>query len=254
ATQIAALGGNYWDNLYAIGHQGNRWIGTYESYQYVIEYGGNGLPIPRGRVSGDGPVGALISKTFTVEHDYITLLVSGGSPQTINLGDPQHFPLYVPPRTVLSNTAITLAVALQIKEGEQWIDQQYAYGKNSEIFDRWQWDVRELRGREARIAIVDNATGPWGHINVDDIVFTDTPNLTTYQYGRRSFVRDSTRDAPPAVWGFVDAHTHPMNHLAFGGEGRLFWGTPVGEVDVALRACDGYHANAVSAIEIAGRR
>ena len=37
------------------------------------------------------------------------------------------------------------------------------------------WDVRELEGKTARIEIVDEALGGWGHINVDQIVFTDRP-------------------------------------------------------------------------------
>ena len=37
------------------------------------------------------------------------------------------------------------------------------------------WDVTEFAGKTARLVIVDAATGGWGHINVDEIVFTDTP-------------------------------------------------------------------------------
>ncbi len=37
------------------------------------------------------------------------------------------------------------------------------------------WDVADLAGVKARIEIVDDATGGWGHINVDQIVLTDHP-------------------------------------------------------------------------------
>ena len=35
------------------------------------------------------------------------------------------------------------------------------------------WDVAEFAGKKARLQIVDNATGGWGHINVDHIVQSD---------------------------------------------------------------------------------
>jgi len=44
----------------------------------------------------------------------------------------------------------------------------------SERLQQHAWDVRDLKGREAVIRIVDNRTGGWGHINVDHIVQSDT--------------------------------------------------------------------------------
>ena len=35
------------------------------------------------------------------------------------------------------------------------------------------WDVAELKGAEAQIEIVDEVTGEWGHITVDQIVQSD---------------------------------------------------------------------------------
>ena len=37
------------------------------------------------------------------------------------------------------------------------------------------WDVSRFRGQKAQIQVVDEASGEWGHINVDHIVQTDTP-------------------------------------------------------------------------------
>ena len=49
-----------------------------------------------------------------------------------------------------------------------------AVGENTEtLISRW-WDVSDLRGKEGVLEIVDNHTGGWGHVLVDQIVFTDT--------------------------------------------------------------------------------
>ena len=55
-----------------------------------------------------------------------------------------------------------------------------ATGPNTEPggseFLNWEnWDVKQYKGRKAVLQIVDNATGGWGHINVDHILQSDTP-------------------------------------------------------------------------------
>ena len=37
------------------------------------------------------------------------------------------------------------------------------------------WDISLHRGQTARLRIADRATGPWGNVGVDQIVFTDSP-------------------------------------------------------------------------------
>ena len=37
------------------------------------------------------------------------------------------------------------------------------------------WDVGAFQGQTAHIEIVDEQKGGWGHINVDQIEFTDMP-------------------------------------------------------------------------------
>ena len=44
----------------------------------------------------------------------------------------------------------------------------------SEKLEASGWDVAEFSGKTARLVIVDDAKGGWGHINVDQIVQTDT--------------------------------------------------------------------------------
>lgn len=48
-----------------------------------------------------------------------------------------------------------------------------ATGAGSEALDWVSWDVRDLVGRDARLRVVDSATGPWGHVLVDHVVATD---------------------------------------------------------------------------------
>ena len=46
-------------------------------------------------------------------------------------------------------------------------------GNNDERMIRDRWDVGALLGCRAWIRVVDMGTGPWCHINVDDIRFHD---------------------------------------------------------------------------------
>ena len=53
-----------------------------------------------------------------------------------------------------------------------------ATGANSENLDWVSWDVREFSGREATIRIVDNNRFGWGHILVDQVMFSDAAQRT----------------------------------------------------------------------------
>src|SRR5260370_29816961 len=50
-----------------------------------------------------------------------------------------------------------------------------ATGKNNEKLQADWWEVSELKGKKAKIEIVDQEKGGWGHINIDDIEFADAP-------------------------------------------------------------------------------
>jgi fructan beta-fructosidase len=77
-----------------------------------------------------------------------------------------------------------------------------ATGKDSEALDWAAWDVRELRGRDARIQIVDRNSGGWGHVLADRIMFADTPALTSEQrsrwvdFGKDHYAGVTYNDAP----------------------------------------------------------
>ena len=50
-----------------------------------------------------------------------------------------------------------------------------ATGFNENQMRPLSWDVRKWAGKTGRLQIVDAATGGWGNIGVDDIVFSDKP-------------------------------------------------------------------------------
>lgn len=50
-----------------------------------------------------------------------------------------------------------------------------ATGANHDRLTWTCWDVTRWKGSPAVIRIVDNVKGPWGHIDVDHVVLTDTP-------------------------------------------------------------------------------
>lgn len=44
-----------------------------------------------------------------------------------------------------------------------------ATGTGSEMYSRIYWDASAYAGTECYIKVVDNATGGWGHLNIDDV-------------------------------------------------------------------------------------
>ncbi|MDH7503658.1 MAG: GH116 family glycosyl hydrolase [Verrucomicrobiota bacterium] len=155
--------------------------GTLPNQQRVTGFHGKGLV--NTYLGGDDTEGRLTSRAFKIERNYIRFLVGGGSHAT---------------------TQIRLVVDGRVVRA--------ASGKNNEKLEPAIWDVREFAGRDACIQIVDEQKGPWGHINVDQIVFSDDPaNRATFQLleellpirfsGIRTEVTD-TKDAPQVE--FVD--------------------------------------------------
>ncbi len=96
---------------------------------------------------GDGPTGTLTSPKFTVVRKYISFRIGGG--------DYEH------------DTCVNLLVDGKIVKS--------ATGWRSDRLVSASWDVRRFQGKTAQIQILDASSGDWGHINVDDIVQTDSP-------------------------------------------------------------------------------
>lgn len=199
------VGGTYWTDLvFPIGVRGERWIGTYEKRKSPAN--------TVGATQGDGPRGTLTSHSFRMPPGtrYVSFLIGGGRD--------------------LERLKVEL---LEVRGGELAPIKAVSprTGLGSELLRREWWDVRTLdMGRDYAIRITDDATGSWGHINVDDFRFEveepsrievdGRPAVLRVQRGGQSVWVDY--DAP--LWGAADFHTHPMSHLSMGR--KLMHGAP----------------------------
>jgi beta-fructofuranosidase/levanase/fructan beta-fructosidase len=117
--------------------------GTFPDQNNVEGYEGNYLV--NSFFQGDGTTGTLTSTPFKIEYPYINMRVGGGNDT--------------------NKTYVALMVNGEVVKKTA--------GRNGERLDLKSWDVRELIGQSAQIRIVDDHTGGWGHINVDEIKFAN---------------------------------------------------------------------------------
>jgi len=77
-----------------------------------------------------------------------------------------------------------------------------ATGRNSENLDWVSWNVAEFAGREASIRVIDNNRFGWGHVLVDQVMFSDAaaaPRIEGYDWldwGRDYYATVSFSNAP----------------------------------------------------------
>lgn len=94
----------------------------------------------------DAATGIITSPPFTLSRRYVAFLVGGGRHD--------------------GGTGVELVVDGDVVRS--------ATGHDSGAL-RWEsWDVGDLAGREARVRVVDRVGGGWGHVDVDEILLTDT--------------------------------------------------------------------------------
>jgi fructan beta-fructosidase len=99
---------------------------------------------------GDKTTGTLSSPEFVISRRYLGFLIGGGGFEgktCINL--------------LVNGNTVRTATGPNRQPG------------GSEKLEPHQWDLSDLAGKTARIEIVDQASGGWGHINVDQVVLTD---------------------------------------------------------------------------------
>lgn len=156
--------------------------GTLPDQQRVSGFSGRGLV--NTYLGGDGTRGKATSRAFTIERRFIRFAIGGGS----------H-----------ADTQLRLVIGGQIV--------RRASGKDNERLEPISWDVSEHAGKSAQLEIVDEATGGWGHVNVDQIEFSDHPaNRATL-----ALLEDLLPIRCTAVRAAADRAPGDPNTLAFAG-------------------------------------
>jgi len=112
----------------------------------LTAYSGEGLACSAHQ--GDAALGSLTSAEFTIQEPYIVFLVAGGNHP--------------------GKTAVQLLIDGKVE--------MEATGKNSLRCESVTWDVARLKGKKAKIRIIDAETGGWGMIAADHFIFTDYAN------------------------------------------------------------------------------
>ncbi|KRE65123.1 MULTISPECIES: GH32 C-terminal domain-containing protein [Micrococcaceae] len=102
-----------------------------------------------GAAPGDDRQGSLTSPEFTLSRNFVSMLVGGGhrSPESGQVLEAQLL--------VDGNVVRTLA------------------GDDAGALNWKGWDVSEFAGKQARLRVVDQATGGWGHLTADHVMLTD---------------------------------------------------------------------------------
>ena len=126
--------------------------------------GADGAGLANSFHGGDAATGTLTSRPFRIERDAISLLVGGGG----------------------------AGVAAELLVGDRVV--RSASGRESEELAWVTWDVADLVGRDARIVLRDEATGPWGQLLVDAIHAGDA--TAWLDHGRDYYAAVSWNSAP----------------------------------------------------------
>ncbi len=139
--------------------------GALPGQMHVEGFAGKGLVNSFNK--GDDSKGVLTSPEFKIERKAISFLIGGGGYE--------------------GKTCVNLLVDGKIA--------RTAVGPNtapggSERLETQAWDVAEFAGKNARIEFIDSASGSWGHINVDQVVFTDRKPAVNVKEPTRSLTLD----------------------------------------------------------------
>jgi levanbiose-producing levanase len=98
---------------------------------------------------GDPATGSITSPMFVIDRDFLHFQLGGGN-----------HPLGVEPAT-----------SVQLLVNGQPV--RTATGENSGSLRHVSWDVKGLAGQTVQFQILDDATGEWGHLMVDQVMLSD---------------------------------------------------------------------------------
>ncbi|WP_270889468.1 GH32 C-terminal domain-containing protein [Pedococcus sp. 5OH_020] len=131
-----------------------------------------------------------------------------------------------------------------------------ATGTDSPTLDWASWDVADLRGKQARIQLIDNAVGGWGHLYADDfllssvatqdmwgrarlvdrgadyyaaVTYNDLPNGRRVQLGWMGSW-DYANDTPTGAWRGEQSVPRELSLRTVGGKVSLVQ-SPISELD-----------------------
>jgi levanase len=105
-------------------------------------------------IDHDNGTGHITSPEFTITKEYVNFLVGGGNHP-------------YPGTTTNRPTSVNLVVDGAVVRTKT--------GRDAETLLWTNWNVSDLKGKTARIDIVDENTGGWGHILADQITLADAP-------------------------------------------------------------------------------
>ncbi|MES2475719.1 MAG: glycoside hydrolase family 32 protein [Verrucomicrobiota bacterium] len=115
----------------------------------------SGALVLSSEVEGDAPTGTLTSPEFVISMPYLSYRIGGGDYER--------------------HACLDLIVEGKIVKS--------ATGRNSDKLMPGAWDVKAWMGKRAVIRVVDEAEGHWGHVNVENIVQTDKPEVMPIEKG-----------------------------------------------------------------------
>jgi len=154
--------------------------GTLPGQQEVSGYEGNQLV--NSFLNGDASEGKLISPPFLLDNNRMKFLIGGGN-----------HPGECAIRLVIDNEVVLSTT-----------------GNNSELLVEETWNLEPYIGQTANIEIIDSITGGWGHILIDQIVFTQAQELLAADLFIDPNIRHSGDFLRPAY--------HPMPNTSWTNE------------------------------------